>query len=331
VIYDNQSPVVSVRIGNQPVLNERFEAFAGHYGFAPQLCLPYDKERKGRVERPFGYLEMDFFPGRKFADLADLRRQLRSWLEGEEDKTGNFRVHATTRRRPCDMWIEERDLLIALPQTDFLPTRIEERLVSKDCMVSVLGNHYTVPPRYVGKKVTVSITPVAIRVYDDARRLIAGHDIPEGKGRLVINDEHYAELRRARRHLPAQVCDSLFELLFPGQDAFLEGLKRRVKSVYPIHLKHLNSLTEHFSAAQVADAIAEAVSHSMFTSTYVEECLRRRFPSQISMRRFDEELEKPKGLELGPMELGDESVFDGIFPKDDNDSGEEDENGSVKV
>jgi hypothetical protein len=49
------------------------------------------------------------------------------------------------------------------------------------------------------------------------------------------------------------------------------------------------------------------------------------------MRRFDEDLEKPKGLELGPMELGDESVFDGIFPKEDADSEKEDENGSVKV
>ena len=183
----------------------------------------------------------------------------------------------------------------------------------------------------MGKKVTVSITPKAIRVYDDARRLVAGHDIPEGKGKLVINDAHYAELRRARKHMPVQVCDSLFELLFPGKGAFLEGLKKRVKSVYPIHLKHINSLTEHFSVAQVSDAIDESVSHSTFTSTYVEECLRRRFPSQISMRRFDEDLEKPKGLELGPMELGDESVFDGIFPKEDADSEKEDENGSVKV
>lgn len=331
VLYDNQSAVVSVRIANRPLLNERFEAFAGHYGFRPKLCLPYDKERKGRVERPFGYLEMDFFPGRKFEDLADLRRQMRSWLEGEEDETGNFRLHATTRRRPRDMWIEEQDLLIALPPTDFLPTRIEERLVGKDCMVSVLGNHYTVPPRYVGRKVMVSITPVAIRVYDDKRRLVAAHDIPDGKGRLVINEEHYAELRRARRHLPAQVCDSLFELLFPGQGAFLEGLKSRVKSIYPIHLKHLNSLTEHFTAGQVADAIAEAVSHAMFTSTYVEECLRRRFPSQIAMRRFDEDLEKPKGLQLGPMELGDASAFDGIFRQGGNVTGKEDENGSGKV
>ena len=329
--YDNQTPVVVCRIGNRPVLHERFERFAAHYGFRPKICLPYDKERKGRVERPFGYLETDFFPGRAFESLSDLRCKLRAWLEGEEDGTGNFRLHGTTRRRPCDMWLEERDLLIEPPPADFLSARIEERLVGKDCTVSVAGNRYTVPPRHVGRKVTVATTPVEVRMYDGDRRLVARHDVPEGKGRLVVDEAHYAELRRAKRHLPLHACESLFHRLFPGREAFLDGLKRRVKSVYPIHIKHLWALTEHFTVEQVAGAVDEAIAHGIFTSTYVEECLRRRFPAQIAMRRFDENLEKPKGLQLGPMDLGDESVFDGIFREETQGQGKEDDDGSTGI
>ena len=139
------------RTGGRPVLNDRFESFAEHYAFRPKVCQPYDPARTGRVERPFGYLETDFFPGRSFQSLFDFRDQLRSWLEGEEDGTGNFRVHGTTQRRPVDLWVEERPLLIEPPPCHFLPTRIEERLVARDCTVSVSGNRYTVPPDHLGR------------------------------------------------------------------------------------------------------------------------------------------------------------------------------------
>jgi transposase len=331
ILYDNQKPVVACRISGRPLLHERFASFAEHYGFRPKICLPYDKERKGRVERPFGYLESDFFPGRSFASLFDLRAQLRAWLEGEEEETGNFRIHGTTRKRPVDLWAEERPLLIELPETDFMPTRVEERIVAKDCTVSVLGNRYTVPPKHVGKTVTVMITPAAVEAYDKKRNRIAVHAVPEGKGRLVVDEAHYAQLRRAKKHMPASACESLFHALFPGEEAFLEGLKKRVKSVYPIHLKHLQKLAERYTAAQVAAAVREAVSHSIFTSTYVEECLKRRHPSQLSLRLFDEDMEKPKGLMLGRLELGDASLFDTIFAQGEEEPEKEENHGSDEL
>lgn len=313
ILYDNQSPVTTGRVRGTPILHQRFLAFAHHYGFRPQLCLPYDKERKGRVERPFGYLETGFFPGRSFASLEDLRAQLRAWLEGEEDATGNYRIHGTTRRRPVEMWKEERDLLIELPPTDFLPTRIEQRLVGKDCLISVLGNYYTVPPQYVGQRVTVVISPRGIKVYNRKRRQIAAHLIPAGKGRMVIDEKHYDQLRRRKQRRSTGQSDNRFLLLFPQHQSFLTGLKSRVKSISPIHLKLLDTLLEHFTRRQVDRAIAEASKHGIFTVTYVEKLLRRRYPSQISLRRFDHDGAKPKGLNLGPLDPGDNEGFDRIF------------------
>ena len=54
ILYDNQSPVAACRIGGKALLNPRFEAFARHNGFKPVVGEPYRKERRGRVERPFG-------------------------------------------------------------------------------------------------------------------------------------------------------------------------------------------------------------------------------------------------------------------------------------
>jgi len=320
ILYDNQSPVVTGRLpSGMALLHSRFEGFAGHYGFEPKICLPGDKERKGRVERPFGYFETNFLPLQQFSSLKDLRRKLRFWLDGEEgEPTGNYRVHGTTRRRPVDMWYEEeRELLIPLPPTHFLPTRVEQRLVGKDCLISVLGNSFTVPPAYVGRHVTVLTSPKAIKVYNPNGELIAAHEIPAGKGGMVIDPAHYAQIRRCRRYVPARGLDGFFLESFPKRKAFLEGLKKRMKSICPIHLQNLRALMEHFTLRQVDGALKLATSHGIFTVTYVEEILKRRYPGQIGSRRFDEHPQKPKGLGLGPVDPGDPEGYKDIFGKDE--------------
>jgi transposase len=324
ILYDNQTPVVSCRMGKDVILNPRFEKFAAHYGFQPKICLPYDKERKGRVERPFGYLASSFFPGREFASLEDVREKLRAWLMDEVLATGNFRIHGTTRKRPVDRWAEEKDLLIQRPETDFLPTRVEERLVAKDCMISVLGNFFTVPPRYVGKKVTVILSPKGITVCNPRGEKIAAHTIPEGKGKMVIDEAHYAEIRRRKKKRSAPELEDHFQALFPKNTRFLAGLKKRVKGTYPIHLTHLKKLLEHFTVKQMEGALDEALSHGIFTSTYVEELLFRRYPSQLGARSFDERLEKPKGFRLGHLEIGDLEGYDDIFQKEGGHDGSAD-------
>ena len=321
ILYDNQSPVVSGRLpSGLPLIHPRFETFARHYGFQPKICLPGNPERKGRVERPFGYFETNFLPLRAFGSLKDLRRQLRAWLDGEDSEpSGNFRLHGTTRRRPVDMWAEEeRTLLIPLPPTPFLPTRVETRLVAKDCLISVLGNSFTVPPIYVGKEVTVLLSPKAIKVYNRRGDVIAAHEIPAGKGRMIVDPAHYAQIKRAQRYFPASQLEAFFLSAFPARLHFLEGLKRHLKSIDNIHLLHLRALLEHFTVQQVNDALELATAHGLFTVTYVEDVLRRRYPSQTGLRRFDDEGQKPKGLKLGPVDPGDPHAYKNIFNPDED-------------
>lgn len=319
ILYDNQSPVVTGRLpSGLPLIHPRFETFARHYGFQPKVCLPANPERKGRVERPFGYFETNFLPLRAFGSLKDLRRQLRAWLDGEgSEPSGNFRLHGTTRRRPVDMWAqEERALLIPLPPTPFLPTRVETRLVAKDCLISVLGNSFTVPPDYVGKEVTVLLSPKAIKVYNRRGEVIAAHEIPAGKGRMIVDPTHYAQIKRAERYFPASQLEAFFLTAFPARQTFLEGLKRHLKSIDHIHLLQLRTLLEHFTVQQVDEALEQATGHGIFTATYIEEVLRRRYPSQTGLRRFDEDGQKPKGLKLGPVDPGDPDAYKDFFGPD---------------
>ncbi|MCZ8336947.1 MAG: IS66 family transposase, partial [Burkholderiaceae bacterium] len=78
VLYDRMRTVVAglVEDGSRARLNERFAAFADHWGFAVRLCCPYRAKTKGKVESGVKYVKGNFIPGRSFTDLEVLRQVL---------------------------------------------------------------------------------------------------------------------------------------------------------------------------------------------------------------------------------------------------------------
>jgi transposase len=79
-LYDNMKVVVSGREDDVPVYNPRFLAFATHYGFRPVACRVRRPQTKGKVERPFYYVETSLFNGRSFESLNHLNETTDWWL-----------------------------------------------------------------------------------------------------------------------------------------------------------------------------------------------------------------------------------------------------------
>jgi len=48
----------------------------GHYRVQPRACQPYRAQTKGKIERPFFYLEQQFIKGGSFASVAGSHHQL---------------------------------------------------------------------------------------------------------------------------------------------------------------------------------------------------------------------------------------------------------------
>ena len=71
-LYDNMKVVVSGHEDDVPIYNPRFLAFATHYGFRPVACRVRRPQTKGKVERPFSYVETSLFNGRTFDSLDHL-------------------------------------------------------------------------------------------------------------------------------------------------------------------------------------------------------------------------------------------------------------------
>jgi transposase len=191
ILYDRMKTVVDreePQGGTEPshiVYNRTLVEFARHYGYLPKACKAYRAKTKGKVERPFRYIREDFFLGRGFCNLDDLNSQFRQWL----DEVANLRTHATTRRVVAEHFAEERPSLQKLPAGPFQAVLRLERRITKDGMVSVDGNLYSVPDTTRRRPVEVHSTADEVRILEDGR-VVAVHPVMDGRGQRRITAGH---------------------------------------------------------------------------------------------------------------------------------------------
>ncbi|WP_310116758.1 IS21 family transposase [Azospirillum sp. BE72] len=191
ILYDRMKTAVlgEVEDPDQPgkgiAYNAKLLDLAGHYGFLPKACKPYRAKTKGKVERPFRYVREDFFLGRSFRSLEDLNAQFTQWL----DQIANVRRHATTGRVVVEHFAEERPALKALPAGPFNTVLALERRITREGMVSVAGNLYSVPESTRRRTVEVQVTADAVNILEDGA-LIASHPPLEGRGQRRITPGH---------------------------------------------------------------------------------------------------------------------------------------------
>jgi transposase len=274
IAYDNQTAITLGRVGGRPRWHPSFLAFAQHYGFEPSVGRPRHKERRGKVERPFQYLEEDFLRARTFASWDDLRAQVRAWL----DTVANVRVHGTTRRRVDEAYADERPCLIALPAVTYPAARRETRTVQKDGLVPIDASYYPAPEQPEGATVAVHIDPVRVQIFDAAGILVATHAVPDQPTRLpsppAPPGRHDPALSRAAQ-------ETRFLARFPDAAAVLDGLKHRMTTLTPIHLHALARLADLYGEAAVRDALAVATAYRNFNARAIERILGRAHPTVV--------------------------------------------------
>ena len=204
ILYDRMKPAVLGEVDERGIVyNDKLLALAAHYGFMPKACRPYRAKTKGKVERPFRYVREDFFLARSFRNLDDLNAQFSQWL----DQVANRRLHGTTGRIVAEHFAEERPSLKGLPAGPYNAVLRLERRITREGMVSVGGNLYSVPegrgkrriaeghrtlppprnsmtPRQDGAEASQpaappgTVTPRSLAIYETIGRRLAAQDPP---------------------------------------------------------------------------------------------------------------------------------------------------------
>jgi transposase len=271
IAYDNLATAVAEHDGRLVRFLPRFLAFAREYGFYPKACNVAAGWEKGKVERAIGYVRQSFWPLREFKDLYDVNRQARQWLA----ETANQRQHRETRERPLDRF--KAEALRPLPVIPYDYRDTVEALVYKDLRLHFDGNRYCVPPRFVGRRLTIKADSSAITVYDRIHEIVSyprcwrrGQVL--GAGRF---DAELAELRPAAARSRAQ--QRLFAILENlCSPAMLEGYLRDMADTDRALSRQLSEILElirQYGPEPVAAAIEKAAAARAFGADYIANIL----------------------------------------------------------
>ena len=190
VLLDNARALVDRHDAATRVVqfNERFEAFARHWGFRPRACAPYRARTKGKDERGVGYVKRNAIAGHRFDSWAHLEAHLVWWMR----EVADVREHGTTGETPRLRF--ERDEAAALKpldgRTPFRQLRDLLRKVQADCTVEVDTNSDSVPWRFIGESVQVVVDDGRIRISHDGQE-IAVHAETTGRKQRIVDRAHF--------------------------------------------------------------------------------------------------------------------------------------------
>ncbi len=194
ILYDNIKVVVIKR--KYPSTASEFHSvfvdFRDHYAFTAYLCRPYRAKTKGKIERAIGFVKDNFLYGRVFSSVDDVNDQARQWMEKV-----NHQVHGTTFEIPADRLLKEKLRNIkSIPP--YLIKQREERLISKDCYVSLHGNRYSVPWQFARRNAGVEVIDNRVSIAVDGS-VVCVHPLLEGRHNIARNNEHFEGLLKAAR------------------------------------------------------------------------------------------------------------------------------------
>lgn len=190
--YDNLSPAVTqVLSGRARVETTRWALFRSHYGFDAFYCEPgiNGAHEKGGIEGEVGRFRRTWLSPMPIVDsLAELNERIRDWDLRDEDRRIGQKISTVAHDYQAD-----REHLAALPRVRFDPGLELYPRVDRSSLVTVRQAKYSVPVRYIGRKLRVSLRASELVVFD-GRTIVARHErVIERYGQAVLLD-HYLEV-----------------------------------------------------------------------------------------------------------------------------------------
>ncbi len=150
IILDNLKSGILRPNTHDPIFNRAYGECAKHFGFIIDPAKIARGDHKGKVERKIPVVRQQFLSCGDFLDIRDANEKVKQWCLQDY----GMQVHGTTKKKPFEVFeTEEQPLLKSLPAEQFDMPSWKEAKVHPDHHVVFDKNYYSMPTRYVGKKV----------------------------------------------------------------------------------------------------------------------------------------------------------------------------------
>ena len=267
-LYDSEKTVVLRWEAGRAVINPAFAAFITHYRCKPVICQRARPETKGKIERPFQYVEGNLLCGREFQDLEDLRACARWWLAEKSD----MHRHDTTNRLPLELFLEqEQTALQPLPLHLYDCAEVALRVCSLDGYIDFETNRYPIPYDHITDIVTMKATEHEVLIYSPELSLIIRHERAPAGAKLTLDGSEIHRIKTLRYGLES-VQVQFMELGAHAED-FLRGLKISYPKNAGFHARYILHLKERYHCEDINNALAHACHYHAYDCKAVERIL----------------------------------------------------------
>jgi len=234
IVYDQDRLLAVSENSGDLIMTAEFTKYQQTRKFKVYLCRKSDPQSKGKIEQVVKYVKNNFAKNRTFDNLMDWQESCMKWLK----RTGNYKVHHNTKKRPYEVHALEKQHLQKVSGTYIFENIFVSsitRNIQKDNVIRYEGNRYSVPVGTYRKG-----SPNIAYVEKDAECLyirlqrngnvVAKHKLARGTG-IVVSDPLHRERNQTKRELLIQ---QVFEMI--DDHELVEWLIGVLTEHYPRHL-----------------------------------------------------------------------------------------------
>jgi hypothetical protein len=269
-VIDNTNVVLAGGSGPDAVVAPEMAAFARSLNFEFLAHRINDPNRKGRIERPFAWVERNFLPGRSFTSFDDLNAQALRWCI----EVANAKPKRSLGMAPEAAYVMEKPYLRSLPVVLPAVYEVFERVVDLYGFVSVDVNRYSVPERLVGKTVTVYKHCASIEIHHRRMPVAIHPRLINVRGARHTLPGHHTVPRRQTRQPSLQA--QLLQGEHPALDAYVTALNKHLNGRGTRALNRLLQLKRSYPVQPFLDAIEQALKYGLFDLGRLETLVLRQ-------------------------------------------------------
>jgi transposase len=292
IVLDNLKSGILRPNTYDPVFNRAYGECAKHYGFIIDPAKIARGDHKGKVERKIPVVRQQFLSSEDFGDIRDANEKVRQWCLQDY----GMQVHGTIRKKPFEVFhTEEQPLLKRLPAEKFDMPLWKEAKVHPDHHVVFDKNYYSLPTRYVGKKVWVRGGLHAVWIFHEGE-LAKTHRRSYGEGAWMTDETDYP---------PEKSRYLLKTAPYYQQEALKHGdyVRQVVARIMTEHAyRNLRKIQALFRLADKygSDALNLTCRRCIFYEDYRMSTIKRILDKQLYRLAVGEEIaEQPKASSAG--------------------------------
>lgn len=234
IVYDQDRIILVSENSGDLVMTAEFTKYQQTRKFRVFMCRSSDPQTKGKIEQVVKYVKQNFMKHRIYNNLSDWQESCLRWLK----RTGNYKVHHNTKKRPFEMHALEKQHLQKVSGTYIFEKVFMSsisRKIQKDNVIRYSGSRYSVPLGTFRKgssniaHIQVDKEKLYIRLQQNGE-VIATHLLASERGANVIGENHRSRNMNRRDQLVQEVRSMIEDT------SIVDWLVETLESHYPRHM-----------------------------------------------------------------------------------------------